>query len=210
MKIVFAPTYKQGATQYHVIHNAGGTATNIFGSSLGLTAEQVNAAHKARWSFPSQFMKRPDGTPCYGGYNFYIDQLGEVTQFRAIGEETAAQIGYNFDGLAISICLAGNGERSPQTGQPVDQLNGAQITALRALQGALPQVWYPNIVPHRQLQPSTSCYGSGRDSAWGRNLIIAGVIERIQAQIMDLLAKIKAMQAGSAFAVNCDEANVRG
>lgn len=40
------------------------------------------------------------------GYNFTIDKFGTIKQWRAVGEETMAQKGYNFN--TISICLLAN------------------------------------------------------------------------------------------------------
>jgi len=216
MNIIYAPNYKKGSTVYHAIHNAGGMGNDPFASSINLTAAQVNEAHRQRWNFPDSIVKMPDGSPSYIGYNFMIDRDGKITQGRAIGNETAAQRGYNFNGVAISIMLCGNGEKSPVTGKAVDQLTMEQLKALRALHAVLPPVWYPNIVPHRRLQPTTSCYGSARNEVWGRNLIVAGILDQIAAELMDLLAKIKAMPKtfGKALYLSdqlqCNELDVRG
>lgn len=80
-------------------HHAGGIANDKYARSQHLTAENIDAAHRVRWNFVSSLGK-------YGGYNFFIEKNGKVTQFRAIGEETAAQIGFNFN--AVSTCFAGN------------------------------------------------------------------------------------------------------
>src|SRR3990167_9285095 len=98
MTIIYHPTYKIGSTKYFCIHHVGGLDADIYASTQRFIAENVNQAHKARWNFKSEI-------GWYGGYNFFINSKGEITQFRKIGEETAAQKGYNQNGEVISVCL---------------------------------------------------------------------------------------------------------
>lgn len=62
---------------------------------------KINEYHKAKWNFPSTM-------GYFGGYNYLLEQDGELRQYRADGEEQAAQKGENTN--TISICLAGNFE----------------------------------------------------------------------------------------------------
>ena len=123
----------------------------------------------------------------FGGYNFFCDYWGNVTQFRAVGEETMAQKKYNFDGLAISICLAGNFTKG------IDMPSEAQQVALKELINQLPQVPTSNIVPHRYFG-DTECYGNGLSDDWAKNLVkVPDTANSILEKKKDLLQKIIAL-----------------
>lgn len=82
------------------IHHAGTIGSNS--DSYNQTWKDINLAHKHRWNFPSEYIK-----DSYGGYNFCYDPKDRtIHQFRALGEETAAQKGNNHD--SISLCIIGN------------------------------------------------------------------------------------------------------
>ena len=81
------------------LHHTGGKQNEPFWSSAHLTAEDIDIAHKERFGMKSILNR-------WGGYNLFYEKNGKRTQFRAIGEETMAQRGNNFD--TISMCFAGN------------------------------------------------------------------------------------------------------
>lgn len=203
MEIKYAPQY-QGTTNYIAVHNAGGIGADYFASSQYLTAEQVNTAHKERFNMLSSL-------GFYGGYNFYIDKDGKITQFRAIGEETMAQKNWNYGGVAISICLAGNFT----TG--VDDPTFLQISALKGLIKQLPKVSYSHIVPHRFLQPGTECFGNSLSNTWASELFDEEFKKELQVQIslyqqilhlMLLIRRLKPSLKGRA--ISCSELDVVG
>lgn len=181
MKITYSPKYL-GKTTHLAIHHAGGLGSNAYASTINLTAENISDAHKDRWNFPSEIMKQAGGIPWYGGYSFYIQNDGRTVQFRAIGEETAAQYGHNFNGEVLSICFAGNHTINPATGKAVDEATPEQIASFKALVCLLPRVSLANVVPHRFFQ-KTECYGNGYDEKWAAILAGHALLEEIQAQL---------------------------
>jgi N-acetyl-anhydromuramyl-L-alanine amidase AmpD len=110
----------------------------------------VDRYHKEKWMMPSSL-------GWYVGYNYFVDVDGTVTNTRAVGEETIANIGHNCDVVGrcdtISICLAGDFNLE----MPLD----AQISSLRGLIAQL-RLRYPNIgyTTHRAIQPSRTCPGN--------------------------------------------------
>jgi len=172
MDIKYHESYNPSNTKYIVMHHAGGLVNDRLAHTQHLTAEHIDNAHKQRFQMLSSLLK-------WGGYNFYITKDGTVTQFRAIGEETAAQKGYNFNGYAISICLAGNflSDERPTL---------EQILSLKNLMRQLPPVKVYNVVPHRYLQ-STEC--NALPDNWGRKLYIEVLNEKLNI-IMQTLIKI--------------------
>lgn len=177
MNIQYHSSYIPGSTKYLAVHNAGGLGNDARASTLHLTAAQINNAHQHRFNMFSSLA-------WWGGYNFFIDKDGLITQFRAIGEETAAQRGHNFGGETISICLAGNFTSG------VDAPTQAQIDSLKKLYANFPQIQPQNILPHRLLQSGTSCYGSGLPDDWARKILTEDA-ERARLQtIIDLYIKM--------------------
>lgn len=165
------------------VHHSGTIGSDPYVSSAHLTPAKVSDAHKARWNFPSQFMKRNDGTPWYGGYNVIYDPKDrKFTQFRAIGEETAAQYGYNFN--TFSLCIIGNFMK--KNGQPVDVLtttietdvvkflhdliNGNRRN-LYVVPGTVVDLAISRVNPHRFYQ-KTDCYGSAIGDTHFRDLLV--------------------------------------
>lgn len=108
--------------KYIALHHGGGLQNDIYAKSQHLGWERIDQAHKDRWNFIS-------GLGFYGGYNFYISVDGTYKQFRLIGEETAAQIGYNFN--CVSFCTAGN--FIERNGIRIEQPTEAQIKTLKML-----------------------------------------------------------------------------
>ncbi|HEC65358.1 MAG TPA: N-acetylmuramoyl-L-alanine amidase [bacterium] len=81
----------------------------IHHSAIAGTKEQfnrINAYHKQKWNSISSL-------GFYGGYTYLLEKSGKVLQYRAVGEETIAQKGYNSGNPAI--CFAGNFETEDPT-----------------------------------------------------------------------------------------------
>ena len=185
--------------QYICVHHTGGLVEDEFASTANLTAYHINKAHQKKWNFKSSLNY-------YGGYNFFIDKEGVITQFRSIGEETAAQKGHNWD--VISICLAGNFTAGIDT--PTDKqketlkqltisLLNKNISHLSITPDAKLDIKYQNIVPHRYFNP-TSCYGAGLNDNWARTLLDSylqdklGLLKKLYdlyLQLVELRNKIK-------------------
>lgn len=134
-------------------HHAGGLAEDKFAKTQHLPWEHINEAHRERWNFKSSL-------GYYGGYNFYFQADGTRKQFRAIGEETAAQLGHNFD--TLSYCCAGNfvelnGVRieSPTEAQKkavvkfLDQLYRKDYTDIAIIPGTVIELSASSLNPHR-------------------------------------------------------------
>lgn len=169
------------------LHHAGGSGNDPYASTRHLTVDGINADHKARWNFPSS-LKDPKGTPWYFGYNvIYNPKDRSFTQGRAIGEETAAQFGYNFD--TFSICIIGNFMRRPLTNPsaPVDpftQQTKDDITlflfdlingnkrGLKIAPGAKISLDIARVWPHRHYG-QTDCYGSFISDTFFRDQLVA-------------------------------------
>lgn len=185
------------------IHHTGGRLGEFFWPSSHLTAEDINKAHKERWGFQDPITK------LYGGYNFFYEKDGKRTQFRAIGNETAAQKGHNFD--AISLCFAGNLIRK-QNGEFVDKpsaeiLVRATNDIVAIIEGRAEQagmvlapdtkiaIDYKLIQPHYYFQP-TECYGQFLPPNWGKDIAIQNLNLKISLfkQILELIQqKIRIM-----------------
>lgn|SRR3990167_2494339 len=150
--------------KYAAIHHSGGLLNDPFYSSLKFKAEDVDRAHRERWDFRSEL-------GFYGGYTAFIDLGGVMTQYRLIGEETAAQKYHNFD--TISIALAGNFTLDPTSGRMIDQPTPAQIEKLGEVLDWInknARVTTQNIVAHRLLG-WTECYGTGLTDSWCREVM---------------------------------------
>lgn len=180
------------------VHHTGGLLYDQHYSSQHFTAEDIDLRHWQKWAFKSRLNR-------YGGYNLFIDRKGILTQFRVIGEETAAQRGFNLD--TISICLAGNFTMKPN-GDAVDKPTFAQIITLQSLLIAIVEnridkynlivddetdidVKLNKIVPHRSLG-QTNCYGSYLKDNWARELTYSYFNKKLVSYItiLDLLTKL--------------------
>lgn len=200
------------------VHHTGGLLNDPFAKTQDYTASKVNSVHRDRFNFRSTL-------GMYGGYNFFIDKDGKLTQFRAIGEETAAQRGFNED--TISFCLSGN--FSSFGGKMVEKPTIQQQTTLKNalislfetplalneykyLSGTKMALKTSNIVPHRVLG-NTECYGSGLSDNWARDIVIEFYNEKISLlmKLLDLYRKI--LQLKTKFGSqnhSCLEQNERG
>src|SRR3990167_3983730 len=186
------------------VHHTGGIGQYKYASSAHLTFENINNAHRDRWpNFKSLLGE-------YGGYNIAIRPDGEWHQFRMLGEETAAQKGYNE--TAFSIALIGNFTINPATGSSVDNITSDQIKMFEQIALAilekrtddlgikkLPNVdWnipIQNVGPHRLVNP-TDCYGGSLSDNWARNILtdrlqisLRGKIILLIQQLIDLLTR---------------------
>lgn len=153
-------------------HHSGGIKDDMFAKSQHLTWQHINQAHKDRWNFVSSL-------GLYGGYNFYIQSDGTFKQFRAIGEETAAQIGYNFN--CISFCLAGNfiekngikveqptKEQLATRKQLINEIISKDFKRIAVAPNTTIDVSLNSIHPHSFYQTTKcNCYPDG----WGRELM---------------------------------------
>lgn len=155
-------------------HHSGGTATNNYASSQNLTLEDINKAHQARWSdFKSEL-------GYYVGYNFVIFKDGSWVQTRKVGEELAAQRGYNHN--SIAICVVGNFNKGVDT-PTQDQVNTLQWLILSLLEGNFEQAGIKvkenttlnlsvaRIYPHRHVG-QTECNGNSLPNTWARDLVL--------------------------------------
>lgn len=169
------------------VHHAGGLGNDVYASTRSLTVESINAAHKTRWNFPSS-LKDKNGKPWYFGYNVIYDPKDRsFTQGRALGEETAAQYGYNFD--TFSICIIGNYMKKP-LGSPAgavdpfdkqiqeditlflfDLINGNK-RALKVEPGTTLNFAISRVQPHRFFG-QTDCYGSYIADSFFRDQLVA-------------------------------------
>lgn len=166
------------AITYIAIHHTGGVVGDPYRSTANVGAEGVNKAHRDRPDWQGYHAHRSQMGK-YGGYNFYLDPVTlDITQFRAIGEETLAQRGYNK--TAVSICVGGNYTIDPDTGQSVDPMTPRIERALAALvykitehpeqfktvPGVEINIKPRNVHPHRWFQESTECYGNALHDGW--------------------------------------------
>ena len=201
--IQYSKDYKKEDTIYWAIHHTGGLGNNNYASTRMLNANTINTAHKARWNFQDLL------TGYFGGYNFYIDYWGNLTQFRAIGSETAAQRGYNRNGQVISICFAGNFNKL--NGIMIDTPSAEQIAAFRKLTSELPKVKFQNIKPH-WFFGQTECYGLGLSENWGRSLVpeldergnFQAILNSIQAQINQIMRLLQTLKLGGSL-LKCED-----
>ena len=198
MNIIKSQNYKESNTTYWSVHHVGGLGINDYVSTRFLTADTINKAHKERWNFQDSL------TGYFGGYSFYIDYWGNLTQFRALGSETAAQRGFNFNGLVISICFAGNFNKL--NGKMIDMPSAEQIAAFRRLAQQLPRVKFQNIKPHWFFN-QTACYGTGLSEGWARGLVpeldergnLQILLNRIQQQIFEIMRLIQSLKLGGSL-----------
>jgi hypothetical protein len=134
--------------------------------------EAINNYHKEKWNMISSL-------GYYGGYNYHISSNGSVRKYRKVGEETIAQVGYNFDG--ISICLDGNFDVEYPTQNQKDAL-GNLLVELVEEYGISPN----NIKPHRAVANKT-CPGMNLPNNWGCNLYFEYKLGKLKSMLMRLL-----------------------
>lgn len=211
--------------EHIVIHHYGGNANDIYAKTGDVQFSTIDRAHYQRW---------PDFKSRLGfwvGYNFIINKDGTWKQARLVGEETAAQKGYNKN--AISICLAGNFSLAPN-GRPVEIPTDAQkktlVDMISALvegrwhafgiqldQNAILALDYRRMYPHRYYQQGTDCYGTYLDTLWVRRLMATyldtriGLLSTLLQTVADLYSKFYNMRKSlGAKAGLCERMDVRG
>lgn len=176
---------------------------DTYASTQYTLAEDVDSYHRSKWNFISLYTNK------YGGYNFFIDRMGRWTQFRAIGEETIAQRGYNFN--TISFCLAGNFIK--RDGIPIDFPSPEQIQTyktlaislldnnptliaglgIRIVPNTVIDIPFYNIHPHSYYDFRTQC--NCLPDHWGREPLYEhikgyGKFQAIYAQILEFWVKL--------------------
>lgn len=195
------------------VHHFGGTQADPFASTKDLSVSAINASHKSRWpDFPSRYQKVLNDEFSFIGYNILITPNGDWYQPRAVGEATAAVIGFNES--ALSICLAGNFSRIRGGTTPVDQPTQAQKDRLREIlkaavnnkleelgifvvPGTILDFAIPRILPHRgYTSGTTECFGTALPDSWARDLLIndvysqLGLLKELLATLMKLRDKL--------------------
>lgn len=188
---------------YIALHHSGGLGNNNYASTAHLTVEDVERGHKNRWFFKSSLGR-------YGGYNcIYDPKTRQFTQYRAIGEETAAQKGFNFN--TFSLCVIGNYIKHPVTGKTVDTMTkqiesdvaaflsdliGGNKRGLKLAPNTTLDLSVARINPHRFYQPDTQCNGSLPDN-WGRTIVLRHEYSNnpLVRQIVDLFYQLKIITA---------------
>ena len=181
--------------KFVAVHHSGGVGSDPYYSTQSQVADDINNWHRQRWpEFQSEL-------GFWGGYNAFISREGVLTQFRLIGEETAANIGHNFD--TISICLAGNFTINPRTGKAVDMPTDEQITKLKEVLSWIcfeqKLVPYTSIVPHRGLW-NTECYGNALADTWARDLVKPQredqlkQLDGLEKSVISILDQIRALR----------------
>ena len=152
-----------------IIHNSGGYGNDPRASTKHLTFEDIEQAHKERWSFRSTL-------GFYGGYTFVIEADGTLKQARAIGEMGAHTRGHND---SIGICVVGNftnGVDSPTDAQIVSltkllqNLIHSNFADYNVILGTRLHLNTTRILPHR-FYGRTSCYGTGLSDLLARDLL---------------------------------------
>ena len=214
MKIIYAKNYKPFHTLYRIWHHSGGTSINPYISKENETAESIEVAHKFKFKFPSKYMVDSNGRPRYGGYNFIINRDGSWIQSRAIGEETAANRYWNYNGIAISICIIGNFNKN-LFGRMIDRPTHQQILTIRFLDSQLPKALNKS---HRFLSPTIG-YGSGLSDDWIKDTLnsppkpdltdLQRVINAIRRMIAELQFRFSKLKLGGRLP-DCQETNSRG
>jgi len=201
------------------VHNSGGIGDNPLALSSHLTVESINLAHKKRGFNLSEMNY-------YVGYNFLLFPDGRLLQTRLIGEQTAAAVGSNFD--TVHICLLGNftkGSMESPTGAQKEALkglilnleNGSFANLYKVKNGASCDFNRTRVYAHRELQPTTSCFGSSLPDAWARDLV-GPVAEETELQkllvtLLDLYKKLLQLLQSKPFGVarnDCSQTDVRG
>lgn len=185
------------------IHHYGGYANDPYAPTSHLSFEDIDSAHYLRWpEFRSQL-------GYFVGYNFIIFPNGGWKQARIVGEETAANKGWNKN--AASICLAGNFDINPSTKQPVERPTEAQKRSLSliceallekttssigiiVLQGTTFDFKLENIKPHRAVA-QTDCNGNSLSDTWARDIMreLFGKKLTLLQQLVSLYEKLLAL-----------------
>ena len=182
-----------------VFHHSGGIGNNSFASSQRLSFDDINRAHRNQWpNFPSEL-----DPSIFIGYTGVIFP-DRFVQTRLLGEELAANKGYNKE--TIAICIMGNFTKlgngfvdtmtqfQKETAQKIAIAifeNRPQDVGLKVKAGYQQSIGLKDIIPHRFLN-FTECYGTGLPDSWGRDLVIPYIKKKILLlqQLLELYIKI--------------------
>lgn len=167
------------------VHHSGGVLSDPYASSLHLTPQKISAYHKQRWNGYNPSLHVLDESLRWAGYNVIYDpKTRTFTQCRAIGEETMAQYGHNFD--TFSLCIIGNYMLNPATGKTVDPMTPEIEKDIAKYVSKLISGDYSDVVvvpgtqvsfatsrthPHRHYQ-QTNCYGTGLTDKWIQDIVM--------------------------------------
>jgi len=137
--------------------------------------EMINLYHKQKWDFESSL-------GYYGGYNYLIEPNGDLKQYRADGEEQAAQYGHNFD--TLSVCLAGNFEIQFPTLKQQIRLRSFLTDKLDEY-GLEPE----DVMLHREVK-ATACPGKNVTRTYILKLIQDQYFDGLKVAILKKLIKL--------------------
>lgn len=180
------------------IHHSGGLGQDNFASTRHLTFANINSFHKQRWNFLSSM-------DMYAGYNAgYDPKTRQFIQWRAIGEETASQKGYNHN--TFSLCIIGN--YNAINGKSVDPMTiemerdiarylsdliHGNKRNLVVASGTKVNLSMTRIYPHRFFG-NTMCYGTGLIDSWGRNLLTKYKVKEVDNDIVEMQERLALYQ----------------
>lgn len=167
------------------VHHSGGVANDPYASSLHLTPQQISAYHRQRWDNYNPSMVILDDSMRWAGYcDIYDPKTRVFTHCRALGEETMAQYGHNFD--TYPLCIIGNYSIDPATGKSVDPMTPEIIEDVSRYLLKMIEGDYSDIVvkpgtvldfaisrthPHRFYQ-QTECYGTSLSDKWIQDILL--------------------------------------
>ena len=182
------------------LHHSGPPA------GFNYTFEDINRYHRQKWNMVSSLEE-------FGGYTAAINPLGEMHQFRAIGEETIGARGHNFN--TIHICLIGDFTKDKPTYEQRTKLknvlvglllNGPESVSLKVIPGTLLDLKATRIYPHRYLQTDTQCYGNLPDD-FGQQLIREHLtyLQQLLITIRTLYQNIVRLKNLGSSQVECNE-----
>jgi len=143
-----------------IIHHTGSTAMDPKADTSHHTFEDVNEYHRDLWDETTR-----SSLGYYIGYHYFIDKSGKVTQGRADTDRGAHTIGANASSLGI--CMSGNFDVTKPT--------EAQVKSLKTLVKRLMKKYnipVRRLVPHRKFASYKSCFGSGLDNGYVKDLIL--------------------------------------
>ena len=136
-------------------HHSGGTKNNPKASTLHHTAEIIDVTHKKNWpGFTSNTYKNAAKELWHVGYNFVCESTTKkIVRTRAIGEETAAAVGYN-DGYVHAV-ITGNFDVDVWGQEQTDLV----IRCWKLIKKQCPHLKPNQNWPHRKVANKT-CFGS--------------------------------------------------
>lgn len=185
------------------LHHSGGLGNNQYASTQHLTFKDIENYHRYRWNFRSTLGE-------YAGYGVgYDPKTRKWKQWRAIGEEMAAQRGHNFD--TFPVLIIGNYQRQPfsNPGKPVDpvtktmeadvasflyDLVNGNKRGLAVKPGTTLNFSTTRVYPHRFFNPGTDCYGTFLSDNWARDLLVKYKEVSVEDDTVVLKERIKSLQ----------------